>query len=73
MNYFSGISMEMYLAHMVVFRVLEKVGILDVFENNWSSYLIVYIAVVIGLVGFIETYRVFIKIIQKLKRNENVK
>lgn len=73
MNYFSGVSMEMYLAHMVVFRVLEKAGILDVFGSNWSSYLIVCVAVVIGLVSFIGAYRTFIRIIEKrFKRYEKV-
>ena len=41
MSYFSGISMEMYLAQMVVFRAVEKMRLERVF-GNWGGYLHYY-------------------------------
>lgn len=33
-NYISNLSMEMYLSHMVVFRIIEKTGITEKIENQ---------------------------------------
>lgn len=71
MKYFSEMSMEMYLAHMVVFRVIEKLGIIDMLGNNWCGYTIICAAVIIGLIAFIEIYRYLVRKIKKrVVRNE---
>lgn len=57
MHYLGGISLELYLAQMVIFRVIEKLKCLYLFGNGWISFLSVWAAVIIGLVIFIEIYR----------------
>lgn len=61
MHYFSGISMEMYLAQMVIFRVIEKVHLIYLFGKTgiggWTSFLITFLLVIVGLVVFIEVFR----------------
>lgn len=57
MKYFSGISMEMYLAQMVIFRALEKLKLLYVFGNGWLGFAAAFVMEIAGLVVFIEGYR----------------
>ena len=54
MKYFSGISMEMYLAQMVIFRALEKLKLLYVFGNGWFGFAAAFVMEIAGLVVFIE-------------------
>ncbi|MDD6644496.1 MAG: acyltransferase [Oscillospiraceae bacterium] len=71
MRYFSGISMEMYLAQMIIFRVVEKLGLLYVFGNSgvggWISFAFSFILTVVGLVVFIQGFRLAVKIFTKIK------
>ena len=46
MSFLSKYSMEMYLSHMLVFRVVEKLGILYLFKNAVLNYTFVSIIVV---------------------------
>lgn len=57
MKYLSGISLELYLAQMVVFRVVEKAKCLYLLGTGWFSFLAVWIAVMVGLIVFIEFYK----------------
>lgn len=61
MKFLSGISMELYLTQMVIFRVDEKLDLLYMFGNNgvsgWISYMIVFILTVFGLILFIQCYK----------------
>lgn len=57
MKYLSGISLELYLAQMVIFRIVEKVKCLYLFGKGRISFLAVWIAVVVGLIVFIETWK----------------
>ncbi|HGR7520921.1 TPA: acyltransferase family protein [Streptococcus pneumoniae] len=54
MKYFSKISLELYLAHMVLFRVVEKMNFLYFFGKGWLSFILVFVAVLIGLILLIE-------------------
>lgn len=65
MKYLSGISMELYLAQMVIFRVVEKTKCLYLFGTGWISFLAVWIAVIVGLIVFIEIYKFAVKLISK--------
>lgn len=65
MKYLSGISLELYLAQMVIFRVVEKAKCLYLFGTGWISFLAVWVAVIIGLIAFIEIYRFAVKLISK--------
>lgn len=57
MKYLSGISLELYLAQMVVFRVVEKAHGLYLLGRGWISFLIVWVLVVIGLNILIEIWK----------------
>lgn len=62
MRYFGEISMEMYLAQMVVFRVIEKAGLLYIFGTGWISFIVACLAETGLLVIGIEAYRKLEKI-----------
>lgn len=57
MRYLSGISLELYLAQMVVFRVVEKVHCLYLVGHGWGSFLIAWVLVVVGLLVFISVWK----------------
>ena len=66
MKYFSGVSLEFYLAHMVIFRVLEKMHCLYLLGNGWVGFVFTWIAIVIGLIVFTEVWRYLWKLITKV-------
>lgn len=47
-KFVSGISMEIYLCHMVIYRVLEKLNFLHLFSNEMLSYAVATAGTVIG-------------------------
>ena len=53
--------MEMYLAHMIIFRAIEKARLLYIFGDigirGWFSYITVFLLVIVGLVLFIQAYK----------------
>ena len=51
-RFISGISMELYLCHMVAYRVIEKVGLVHLFESDVVSYWVASILTIIGAVIF---------------------
>ena len=57
MKYLSGISLELYLAQMVIFRAVEKLNGLYMLGYGWLSFTIAWITVVAGLIGFIEIWK----------------
>ena len=57
MKYLSRISLELYLAQMVIFRVIEKAKCLYLFGHGWLSFLVVWIVVIVGLIVFIEVWK----------------
>lgn len=57
MEYLSGISLELYLAQMVIFRVVEKLHGLYLFGHEWVSFMAVWVAVVVGLILFVEVWK----------------
>lgn len=68
MKYLSGISLELYLAQMVIFRVIEKAKCLYLFGTGWIGFLSVWIAVILGLIVFIEIYKYAVRLVSnKLK------
>ena len=48
----SSISFEIYLCHMVIYRVLEKLHFIHIFENDLLSYIFTSIGVICGSVIF---------------------
>lgn len=57
LRFISKISMEIYLAHMMIFRVLEKLNLLYIFGNSgaggWLSYITVFVLMLAGVTAFI--------------------
>lgn len=49
-KFVGDISFEIYLCHMVIFRMLEKLHITKLFSNNWLSYITTSIIVVAGAI-----------------------
>ena len=58
--------MEMYLAQMFVFDALKKVGILYVFGKGYLSYILILCMTILGLVVFIEIYKIIIKLFKQV-------
>lgn len=51
-NFISSISMEIYLSHMVIFRVVERLGINTIIGNGWVQYAFTVVIVLVGTVIF---------------------
>ncbi len=69
LKFLSGISMEMYLAQMIIFRIVEKLHLMYIFGNSgiggWISLLFTFILTVIGLIAFIQCYKFAYRFIKK--------
>lgn len=61
-SFISGMSMEIYLSHMVVFRLVEKMGLNRMFGNGWLQYFFTVILVLVGTICFVVVVRRIIKI-----------
>mgnify|MGYP001065632867 CR=1 FL=1 len=70
-KFFSKISLEVYLSHMMVFRVIEKLGLNVRFGDGWNQYWITFILVLTGTVIFacIMNKLFEITILGKIKKN----
>ncbi len=64
----SGISMEMYLAQMMVFRAVEKAGGLYLFGRGWVSFWVAFVLVVAGLMAFIGIWKLLRSACEKMFR-----
>ena len=62
-NFISSISMEMYLAHMIVFRIVEKLRIPKLLGNSITGYCLTYVVVVILLVLGLVLYRKVVNLV----------
>lgn len=51
-KFFSGISMEIYLSHMVIFRVVEKLKLNRILGNGWLQYVVTSVLVISGATVF---------------------
>ena len=43
----SSISMEIYLSHMVIFRVIERLGFNTIIGNGWGQYIVTVVIVLV--------------------------
>lgn len=66
-NYISNLSMEMYLSHMVVFRIVEKIGIMERIESPVIRYMTTYLLLVMLLVMGLTIYRKAINKLDELR------
>ncbi|WP_270613279.1 acyltransferase family protein [Coprococcus sp. AM97-35] len=51
-KFLGGISFEIYLCHMVIYRVLEKMHLVHLFGNGLLAYIFTAVAVICGSVVF---------------------
>lgn len=51
-KFISGISLEIYLSHMMIFRILEKIGFIHVLGNEKIQYGVTVIVVLLGSMLF---------------------
>ena len=51
-KFIGGICFEIYLCHMVIYRVLEKMHLVHLFENGILAYIFTAIVVICGSVVF---------------------
>ncbi len=51
-KFMSGISMEIYLCHMLVFRAMEKLGMVHLFPSDAFSYMAAAMGTAIGAAAF---------------------
>ncbi|MCR5135813.1 MAG: acyltransferase [Oscillospiraceae bacterium] len=68
--YLSKISMEIYLCHMVAFRVLEKMHLLHIFGNETVNYLFSAAATVLGAVFIALVYNEGLVMLKKLQKKQ---
>lgn len=72
-TFISRISLEIYLCHMVIFRVVEKLNFTHLVSNNLLSYIITYIGVTIGAIMFSYIFKLLLKKInERRKINESI-
>lgn len=66
-KYVSDISMELYLCHMMIYRVIEKFGFLHLLRSEVMSYCIAVFLTVVGAIVFAIVARWFLnRIIQMI-------
>lgn len=51
-KFIAGISLEIYLCHMMIFRIVEKLHLNYLFGNGWVSYLFTTLIVICGAIVF---------------------
>lgn len=51
-KYLGSISMEIYLSHMVFFRIVERMGVTHIFENDLASFVMTTVITLAGAVIF---------------------
>lgn len=66
--FISGISMEMYLSHMIIFRIIEKLHLTQLSNNNYIAYTITSILVISCVIVFAILFN---KCMEFLKRKNN--
>lgn len=64
-KFVSGISMEMYLCHMAILRVIEKTGLSMRFGNGWVQYVINLALTIAGSILFSITLSYLLRVAGK--------
>ena len=71
-KFFGGISMEIYLSHMVIFRVIEKLGINRMLGNWWLQYTVTVVNVLAGATVLAIVVKKMFKCLQKMTIERNL-
>ena len=67
-KYVSGFSMEIYLCHMIIYRVIEKLGFLHLVQSEIMSYCFAVIMTVAGAIVFAIVAKWFLNQIIQTRR-----
>lgn len=65
-KFLGGISFEIYLCHMVIYRMLEKLHLIHLINNSLIAYIFTAIAVICGSVVFSACAKWFINKVQAI-------
>lgn len=60
-HFLSGISMEIYLCHMMMFRVMEKIHITHLFVSEFLSYVLTTLATILSAICFAVVFNFVMK------------
>lgn len=64
-SFISDLSMEIYLSHMVMFRVVERMGLNRILGKGWLQYIMTSILVILSAVIFSYVLQRTIKLVEK--------
>lgn len=67
----SGISLEIYLSHMVVFRIIEKLGMTKLFASDLLSYIVTSAGTIAGTIVFSLAAKRFLEYLTKFIKAKN--
>lgn len=70
-RFISKISFEIYLSHMVLYRVLERLHMLNLFSNDILSYICTFVIVLAFTICFVVCVKRGYKILAKLLKKEH--
>lgn len=70
-HFFSNISLEIYLSHMFIFRILEKLNLLALTKIGGVSYMITVFLVIVGASMFALCFQKVSKILNKKINRRN--
>lgn len=70
-KFFSGISMEIYLSHMVILRVVEKLKLNRILGNGWLQYIVTSVLVITGATVFaVVMQKIISKTMEKMNKRK---
>lgn len=64
-KFISSISMEIYLSHMVIFRVIEKIGLMQRIGDGWLQYIFTVLIVLCGTILFSLVMQWLIRLVEQ--------
>ncbi|MCD7854417.1 MAG: acyltransferase [Clostridiales bacterium] len=56
-SFISKISLEIYLSHLFIFRIIEKLRLVHIFEQDMLSYITACLLVIAGVIMFASAYK----------------
>lgn len=71
-HFLSGISMEIYLCHMVMFRVMEKLHLTHMFSSDLLSYIMTVLETIVCAICFAVGFGFVMKKMKMLVKSFNV-
>ena len=70
-KFLSGISLEIYLSHMVVFRIIEKLGMTKLFASDLLSYIVTSVGTIAGTIVFALVAKKALEYLTKFTKAKN--